>query len=63
MVQMPETCNEKSEAFKFGYKTIAEIGKERIRRVGKKIQEEYGDKELDIGFRTLKIDSSNMKDG
>lgn len=66
MVQLPETCDEKSEAFKAGYKTIAEIGKERIRRAGKKIKEENADKpgivQLDIGFRVLKIDSSNMKD-
>ncbi|HDZ62131.1 MAG TPA: site-specific DNA-methyltransferase [Nitrospirae bacterium] len=66
MVQLPETCDEKSEAFKAGYKTIAEIGKERIRRAGKKIKEENSDKEgienLDIGFRVLKVDSSNMKD-
>jgi adenine-specific DNA-methyltransferase len=66
MVQLPETCDEKSEAYKAGYKTIAEIGKERIRRAGKRIQAENTDKEgidqLDIGFRVLKIDSSNMKD-
>ncbi len=66
MVQLPETCNEKSEAYKAGYKTIAEIGKERIRRAGKKIKQENADKEgidqLDIGFRVLKVDSSNMKD-
>ena len=66
MVQLPEACDEKSEAYKAGYKTIAEIGKERIRRAGKKIKAENADKEgieqLDIGFRVLKIDSSNMKD-
>lgn len=66
MVQLPETCDEKSEAYKAGYKTIAEIGKERIRRAGKKIKQENADKKgidhLDIGFRVLKIDSSNMKD-
>ncbi|MDO9423396.1 MAG: DNA methyltransferase [Methylobacter sp.] len=66
MVQLPESCGEKSEAYKAGYKTIAEIGKERIRRAGKKIKAENADKEgidqLDIGFRVLKIDSSNMKD-
>jgi adenine-specific DNA-methyltransferase len=93
MVQLPELCDEKSEAFKAGYKTIAEIGKERIRRAGKKIREEIttkhtndtkndnqlnlgeadqesfrdfrvfrGSKALDIGFRVLKIDSSNMAD-
>jgi len=66
MVQLPEVTDEKSEAFKAGYKTIAEIGKERIRRAGQKIKEENADKEgiddLDIGFRVLKVDSSNMKD-
>lgn len=64
MVQLPEPCDEKSEAFKAGYKTIAEIGKERIRRAGKKIKEESGDKakNLDIGFRVFKIDTSNMQD-
>jgi adenine-specific DNA-methyltransferase len=66
MVQLPEPTDEKSEAYKAGYKTIAEIGKERIRRAGRKIKEENADKEgiknLDIGFRVLKIDSSNMKD-
>jgi adenine-specific DNA-methyltransferase len=64
MVQLPEACNEKSEAHKAGYKTIAEIGKERIRRAGKKIKEENATTaaDLDIGFRVLKIDSSNMKD-
>jgi len=64
MVQLPEPCNEKSEAFKAGYKTIAEIGKERIRRAGRKIKEESPTTtaELDIGFRVLKVDSSNMAD-
>ncbi|HIE0187972.1 TPA: site-specific DNA-methyltransferase [Acinetobacter baumannii] len=66
MVQLPEPTDEKSEAYKTGYKTIAEISKERIRRAGKKIVEENSDKEgiehLDIGFRSLKIDSTNMKD-
>jgi adenine-specific DNA-methyltransferase len=64
MVQLPETCDEKSEAFKAGYKTIAEISKERIRRAGKKIKEENPEatKNLDIGFRVLKVDSSNMED-
>ena len=54
MVQLPEVCDDKSEAYKAGYKTIAEIGKERIRRAGKKIKAENADKEgianLDIGF-------------
>ncbi len=80
MVQLPEPCDEKSEAFKAGYKTIAEIGKERIRRAGKKILEECQAKQAasagnlkldsghsaarapDVGFRVLKIDSSNMSD-
>ena len=92
MVQLPEKCDEKSEAYKAGYSTIAEIGKERIRRAGKKIKENHestqidtnkgkekapglfdennscelvsisGSKNLDIGFRVLKIDSSNMAD-
>jgi len=66
MVQLPEKTDEKSEAYKAGYKTIAEIGKERIRRAGRKIKEENKEKEgiehLDIGFRVLKIDSSNFKD-
>ncbi|MDP4031809.1 MAG: DNA methyltransferase, partial [Pseudorhodobacter sp.] len=64
MVQLPEPCDEKSEAFKAGYKTIAEIGKERIRRAGKKIKEENATTapDLDIGFRVFKVDTSNMKD-
>ena len=64
MVQIPEKCDEKSEAYKAGYKNICEIGKERIRRAGKKIKLESplttGD--LDIGFRVLKLDDTNMKD-
>ena len=62
MVQLPEVCDEKSEAYKAGYKNICEIGKERIRRAGKKIVEETGETDLDIGFRVLKLDESNMKD-
>ncbi len=64
MVQLPEEPEEESEASKAGYKTIAEIGKERIRRAGKKIKEEAGlmGANLDIGFRVLKVDTSNMKD-
>jgi len=64
MVQLPEACDEKSEAFKAGYKNIAEIGKERIRRAGNKIKEENAltALNLDIGFRVLKVDSSNMQD-
>jgi adenine-specific DNA-methyltransferase len=76
MVQLPEDCDESSEAFKAGYKNIAEIGKERIRRAGMKIIQELKDKnqqlelgkepedlnKLDIGFRVYKSDTSNMKD-
>ena len=64
MVQLPEPCNEKSEAYKADYKNICEIGKERIRRAGRKIQEEAGllAQDLDVGFRVFKVDSSNMKD-
>ena len=64
MVQLPEPCDEKSEAFKADYKTIAEISKERIRRAGKKIMESecHEGWNKDIGFRVLKIDSSNMAD-
>ncbi len=73
MVQLPEATDEKSEAYKAGYKNICEIGKERIRRAGKKILEEQKAKQpglfkkmggvnLDIGFRVLKLDSSNMQD-
>lgn len=64
MVQLPEKCDEKSEAYNAGYKNICEIGKERIRRAGKKIKEENGltAQNLDIGFRVLKLDSSNMQD-
>ncbi len=64
MVQLPEKTDEKSEAYKAGYKNICEIGKERIRRAGKKIKEEAGlqGQDLDTGFRVLKLDSSNMLD-
>lgn len=66
MVQLPEETDEKSQAYKLGYNYITDIGKERIRRSGQKILEENKDKEgiedLDIGFRVLKLDSSNMKD-
>ena len=71
MVQLPELTDEKSEAYKAGYKNICEIGKERIRRAGKKIREELEKKnyelgitnyELDTGFRVLKLDSSNMQE-
>ena len=69
-VQLPELCDEKSEAYKAGYKNICEIGKERIRRAGKKIIEEKGDqigiddeekKPLDIGFKVFKLDTSNLR--
>lgn len=64
MVQLPEVCAENTEAYKAGYKNICEIGKERIRRAGKKIKEEnpLTTQNLDIGFRVLKCDSSNMED-
>lgn len=64
MVQLPERPDEKSEAYKAGYKNICEIGKERIRRAGKKIKEktQLTVPTLDVGFRVLKCDSSNMKD-
>lgn len=66
MVQLPEKTDPNSEAYKAGYPNICEIGKERIRRAGKKIKEENKDKEaidrLDTGFRVLKLDSSNMAD-
>ncbi len=66
LVQLPEPFDQESELFKAGYRTLADIGKERIRRAGKKISQENpgktGIEQLDIGFRVLKIDSSNMKD-
>lgn len=64
LVQLPEVTDEKSEARKAGYENICEIGKERIRRAGKKIKEEAEQQgeHLDIGFRVLKLDSSNMQD-
>lgn len=62
MVQLPEPCNEKSEAYKAGYKNICEIGKERIRRAGDKIKAEHPDAQVDTGFRVFRVDSSNMKD-
>lgn len=63
LIQLPEPCNQKSQAYKAGYKTICEIGKERIRRAGEKIKAEHPEaKDLDIGFRVLKVDSSNMND-
>ena len=62
MVQLPEPCDERSEAYKAGYKNICEIGKERIRRAGDKIKAEHPDADLDIGFRVFRVDSSNMRD-
>lgn len=62
MVQLPEETDEKSEAFKAGYKNICEIGKERIRRAAKKIHEDNPDAKFDDGFRVLKLDDSNMND-
>ena len=66
MVQLPEKCDEKSEAYKAGYQTIADIGKERIRRVIKKIEKEknetlFKDKQLDLGFKVFKLDQSNFR--
>lgn len=61
MVQLPELTDEKSDAYKAGYKNICEIGKERIRRAGDKIVEETGKTDLDIGFKVFKLDSSNIK--
>lgn len=65
MVQLPEPCDEKSEAYKAGYKTIADVGKERIHLAGEKIKAENTDKvgidKLDIGFKVFKLDSSNIK--
>lgn len=62
MVQLPEPCDEKSEAYKAGYPNICEIGKERIRRAAKKIAEEHPNVKFDGGFRVLKLDDTNMKD-
>ena len=61
LVQIPEKCNVKSDAYKKGYKTICDLGEERIRRAGKKIKEETS-ADIDYGFRVYKVDSSNMKD-
>jgi len=62
MVQLPEETDEKSEAYKAGYKNICEIGKERIRRAARKIAEENPEAKFDGGFRVLKCDTTNMKD-
>ena len=61
MIQLPEPCDEKSEALKAGYKTIAEIGKERIRRAAAKIKEENPEYVGDLGFKVFKLDSSNIR--
>ena len=60
-MQLPEPCAEKSEAYQAGYRTIADICKERLRRAGRKIQEENPHQSLDVGFRVFKLDSSNIK--
>ncbi|HIE35309.1 MAG TPA: hypothetical protein EYP79_03845 [Campylobacterales bacterium] len=66
MVQIPELIDKKSEAYKAGFRTICDIGRERIVRAGRKIREDFKDKDyidsLDFGFRYLKIDSSNFKE-
>ena len=62
MVQLPEKCDEASEAYKAGYKNICEIGKERIRRAGDKIKAEHPDAQLDTGFRVFRVDESNIED-
>ena len=61
MIQLPELCSEKSEAYKASYKTIADIGKERIRRASAKIKEENPDYRGDLGFKVFKLDSSNIR--
>jgi len=62
MIQLPESTDESSEAYKAGYKNICEIGKERIRRVGERLIKETGDKSLDVGFKVFKLDTSNIKE-
>ena len=62
LVQLPENTDEKSNAFKAGYRTICDIGEERIRRAGNKIKDDHPNADIDIGFRCFKVDSSNMKD-
>lgn len=62
MVQLPETTDEKSEAYKVGYSNICEIGKERIRRAGDKVVSESGKTDLDIGFKVFKLEDSNIKE-
>ena len=62
MVQLPEKCSENTQSYKSGYKTICDIGEERIRRAGKIIKEQHPETNIDIGFRVFKVDSSNMND-
>ena len=68
MVQLPEECDEKSDAKKLGYSVVSEIGKNRIRRAAQKIREDFSEilstrgTDLDLGFRLLKVDTSNMAD-
>lgn len=62
MVQAPEPCAEKSEAYKAGYRTICDIGEERIRRAGEKIRQEHPDVKVDTGFRVFRVDTTNMED-
>ena len=59
MVQLPEVCDEKSEVYKAGYKTISDLGKERIRRAGEKIKAEHP--EIDVGFKVFKVDDTNIR--
>lgn len=61
MVQLPERCDKKSEAFKAGYETICEIGEERIRRAGEKIRREYPASQADLGFRVFTLSTSEIK--
>lgn len=62
MVQLPEICDEKSEAYKAGFKNICEIGKERIRRVANQLHKDYTESKFDGGFRVLKLDTTNMNE-
>ena len=61
MVQLPERCSEKSDAYKQGYQTICDIGKERIRRAGEKIKQENPDADIDIGFKVFRVADTNIK--
>jgi adenine-specific DNA-methyltransferase len=61
LVQLPEQTDEKSEAYKAGYKNICEIGKERIRRAGDKIKQEHPDADIDTGFKVFRVADSNIK--